>query len=240
MKYMSVLAVGLIALTPVFADTNIVSSVNAAISKLNTAPNYSWTVNVQIPNAPFTPAPVNGVAEKDGYAVVTQDFNGNTMQAVFKGGQIAIKGEDGWVSIADADDQTAMMGGFLVGPGTPIAEANKILRDAGDLSTDTNGVIGGNFTDAGATDQMTFPSRNGNTPPPPKDAKGSLQFWLNPDDSLARYETHLTAKIAFGPDQDPQDFEVTRTVEIHDVGTTKVNVPADALKVLEAKSEAEK
>ncbi|HEY1660817.1 MAG TPA: hypothetical protein VGI03_00215 [Verrucomicrobiae bacterium] len=236
MKYSLALALGLLAAGSAVADTNTVASVNAAVAKLDAAANYSWTVNIQLPKSQFTPSPVNGVTEKGGYSMVSEDINGDTLQAVFKGDKAAIKGQDDWQSLAQADDQTAMMGGFLVNPGTAATEVAKILKDAGDLSADTNGVISGNFTDAGATDQMTFRGRNGNTPPPPKNAKGSLKFWLNPDGSLAKFETHLDAQVAFGQDQDPQDFEAIRTVEIHDVGTTKVTVPDGAMKALEAKA----
>jgi hypothetical protein len=238
MKYSIALTIGLLAVTSassVFADTNNVASVNDALTKLEAADNYSWTVTLQLPNAPFTPSPVSGTTEKDGYSMVSQDFNGNTMQAVFKGDKAAIKGQDDWQSMADADDQTAMMGGWLVSPGTPVTEARKILKDAGTLSADTNGVISGDLTPAGATDMMTFPARNGNTPPPPKNAKGSVKFWVNADGTLAKFETHLDGQVSFG-DQGPQDFESIRTVEIRDVGTTKVAIPDGAVKALEGKA----
>jgi hypothetical protein len=236
MKYSLALAIGFLATVPVFADTNALNSVSSALAKLEVAPNYSWTVNIDVPNAPFTPEPVSGKTEKDGYSIVTQDFNGNTMEAVFKGEQVAVKGQDTWQSMADADDQTAMMAGFLVNRGTPTAEAEKVLKDAGDLTNADGGVISGPFTDAGATDMMTFPSRSGSTPPPPKDAKGTVKFWLNADGTLAKFESHLTAQVSFGDDQQQQDFEVTRTIEIHGVGTTKVEVPEDAVKALQAKA----
>jgi hypothetical protein len=242
----SILLAGLFAvssLSPVFADTNAMagadvalgnSTVSGAVAKLAAAANFSWTVTIQLPTMQFTPSPVNGTTEKDGYSMVSQDFNDNTMQAVFKGDKAAIKGQDDWQSLADADDQTAMMGGWLVSPGTPVTEARKILKDAGTLTADTNGVISGDLTPAGATDMLTFPARDGNTPPAPKDAKGSVKFWLNADGSLAKFETHLFGQVSFG-DQGPQDFESIRTVEIHDVGTTKVSIPDGAIKALQAK-----
>jgi hypothetical protein len=41
--------------------------------------------------------------------------------------------------------------------------------------------------------------------------------------------------MAFGPDQDARDFDMTRTVEIQNAGTTKVEVPDEAKKKFEAK-----
>jgi hypothetical protein len=45
----------------------------------------------------------------------------------------------------------------------------------------------------------------------------------------------LTGSVAFAADQDAQEMEIIRTVEIKDVGKTKVEVPADAKKQLESK-----
>ncbi|HTV63133.1 MAG TPA: hypothetical protein VMH30_11250 [Verrucomicrobiae bacterium] len=237
MKYSLVLAVGLLAAGSVLADTNNAASVSNAVAKLAAAPNYSWTVTLQLPNAPFTPSPVNGSTEKGGYSIVSQEFNGDTMQAVFKGNKIAVKGEDDWQSISDADDQTAMMAGWLVNAGTPAAEATRLLKDAADLTNGDNGTIGGNLTPAGATEMLTPPARGGNTPPPPKNAKGSVRFWLNPDGTLAKFESHLGGQMSFGPDQQEQDFEVIRTVAVRDVGTTKVAIPDGAMKALGSKTD---
>lgn len=87
---------------------------------------------------------------------------------------------------------------------------------------------------------LTPPARGGNTPPPPKNAKGSVKFWLNPDGTLAKFESHLDGEMSFGPDQQAQDFEVIRTVAIHDVGTTKAAIPDGAMKALGGKIDAAK
>ncbi len=63
---------------------------------------------------------------------------------------------------------------------------------------------------------------------------GPVKFRLK-DGALSKFESHLQGTVSFGPDQDERDFEVTRTVEIKDVGTTKLDVPAEASKVLETK-----
>jgi 1,6-anhydro-N-acetylmuramate kinase len=61
-----------------------------------------------------------------------------------------------------------------------------------------------------------------------------MKFWLK-DGALTKYESHLTGSVAFAADQDAQEMEIIRTVEIKDVGKTKVEVPADAKKQLESK-----
>lgn len=230
MKYTIALTLGLLAAGSALADTNAVATANAALDKLNAAANYAWTTTVKIPNMPFTPGPVSGVTEKDGYSLVSQDFNGNTMQAAFKGDKIAVKGQDDWQAAGGADDQTSMMAGYLVNHGNPGSEAASLIKDAADLSAGDGGVISGDLTAAGAKEMIAPPARGGNTQPPPQDAKGSVKFWIT-DGTLTKFESHLQAQMSFG-DQVPQAFEVTRTVEIHDIGTTNVVLPDEAKKAL--------
>jgi hypothetical protein len=79
------------------------------------------------------------------------------------------------------------------------------------------------MTDEGARSQFRF----GNVTNP----KGSVKFWIK-DGQLAKYEFKLTGKAEFNGNE----FDVDRdtTTEITDVGTTKIEVPADAKKKFEA------
>jgi hypothetical protein len=235
MKKTTTFLIALLAAGHVFAaDTaTTTSQVGDALAKLKSATNYSWTATIKIPNSPFNPGPVQGQSQKGGYAMVTQQFNDNTVQAVFKGDKAAVKSEDGWQSLDDAEGMAAMMGGWLTSTGTAADEAGKLLKNVQDLKAGDSGELDGDFTPAGATELLTFHPRGGD-PTQPKDAKGSVKFWLK-DGALIKFESHLQGKMAFGADQDPQDFEVTRTVEIKDVGTTKLEVPEEARKKLESK-----
>ena len=84
---------------------------------------------------------------------------------------------------------------------------------------------------------MTFGPRQANADtgfPPPKNAKGSVKFWIK-DGLLTKYETHLHGTMSFGDNDNEMDQ--TRTVEIQDVGTTKMDIPAEAKTKLESKPE---
>jgi hypothetical protein len=61
--------------------------------------------------------------------------------------------------------------------------------------------------------------------------KGTASFWVK-DGMIAKYETRLEGKMTGGRDNRERDIRRTRTVEIKDVGTTKVAVPAEAKKKL--------
>ena len=62
-----------------------------------------------------------------------------------------------------------------------------------------------------------------------KDAKGSAKFWIK-DGVLAKYEFKVTGSMNFNGND--IDVDRTTTVEIKDVGSTKVEVPEGAKKKL--------
>jgi hypothetical protein len=235
MKHNLTLAIALLVAAATFAaETDSNGKVKEAIGKLAAATNYSWTTTIKIPGMPFEPGPVKGGTEKGGFAMVSQQLNDNTVEAVFKGEKAAVKSEGEWQSLDKAEGPAAMMGGWLTANGTPADEAGKLLKGVKELKPGDGDSLGGDLTPEGAKDFLTFRPRHGDAPPPPKDAKGSVKFWLK-DGALTKFESHFKAKVAFGPDQDEQDFEVTRTIEIEKVGTTKVEVPNEARKALETK-----
>ena len=224
----------LLAAGPIFAaDTGATRNVENALAKLNSAANYSWTTIVKIPDMPFEPGPLKGRTEKGGPSIVSQQFNDNTLEAAFKGDKIAINGQGQWESIDQADEQGAMMGSWLTGSGTAAEEAGKLLKYAKDLKAADDALIG-DLTPEGAKEILTFHPRGGNAPPAPKNATGSVKFWVK-DGALVKFESHLQGTVTFSPDQGERDFEETRTVEIQDVGTTKLGMPAEAAKILDTK-----
>jgi len=234
MKKSATFLVALLAASSVFAaDTSDTRKVDDALAKLKSAANYSWTTIVKIPDMPFEPGPLKGRTENGGASIVSQQFNDNTLEAAFKGDKIAVNGQGQWQSIDQADDQGAMMGGWLTSSGTAAEEAGKLLKSVKDLKPVDDALVG-DLTAEGATDMLTFHSRGSTTPPAPKNAMGSVKFWVK-DGALVKFESHLQGTVTFSPDQGERDFQETRTVEIQDVGATKLDMPADAAKILAAK-----
>ena len=86
MKRILVAAMGVMTAAPLLAaDANPAGALSDAIAKLKAEPNYSWTVKVELPGMGFTPEPMEGKTEKDGFMLVTQDMNGAAVEAAFKG-----------------------------------------------------------------------------------------------------------------------------------------------------------
>src|SRR5439155_13884138 len=88
----------------------------------------------------------------------------------------------------------------------------------------------GDLTEDGAKSLLTFGGRGGGgNAPEISGAKGAVKFWVK-DGVLSKYEFKVQGKVSFNGND--RDIDRTTTVEIKDVGTTKVNVPEEAKKKL--------
>jgi hypothetical protein len=220
------------------ADAASTSQVSDAVAKLKASANFSWTATtVTPPDAPFTPPPIKGQKDSGGFAKFSTEFGENTVEAVLKDGKVAFKGEEGWqLAVAGGGFSPDMMALNLAKNGAAGDEAAIILKGVKELKTLEGGAMGGDLSADAATDLLTFgPHRTAAKADPdmpgPKGVKGSARFWVK-DGSLVKYQTHLTGTVTFDGNDAVLDF--TRTTAIHDVGTTKMDIPAEAKKKLGA------
>ncbi len=223
------------------ADSAPTNQVSDAIAKLKTAANYSWTVTtVAGPDAPFTPPPVKGQTESAGFARFTSQFGENVADVILKGDKAVVKGEEGWqLAVAGGGFRPEIFALNLARNGAPTDEAARILNGVKDFKALDGGALGGDLSADAATDLLSFGPRrtgaktNSDTPvfPAPTGAKGAAKFWLQ-DGALVKYQTHLTGTVSFNDNDTVLDF--TRTTEIQQVGTTKMDIPDEAKKKLEA------
>jgi hypothetical protein len=225
----------------VAADSSPKDDVNGAAKKLSEKSNYSWKMTMDFgPNSPFTPGPTMGKTEKGGYTYVTSEFNDNISEGVLKDKKVAVKTEDGWKSAEEVTGGGGGGGGGGFGnPGAfmarrmqnlkvPAAEVEDLVSKAKELKKEGD-VFSGDLTEDGAKTLLTtgFRGRGGGQPPQASNAKGSLKFWLK-DGALTKYEYKVSGRREFNGEE--IDVERTVTVEIKDVGNTKIEVPEDARK----------
>ena len=225
---MALLTISLIA-----ADSNPKDDVKSAAKKLGEKANYSWKTTVVVPeSAQFRPGPTEGKTEKDGFTHVTMSFGDNTTQAVLKGDKAAVTNREGeWQSLADLDNAEGpgrFLGFFVRNIKTPAVQAADLAAAAKDLKKEGD-AYSGDLTEEGAKTLLTFRPRGGGDGPTVSNAKGSVKFWLK-DGELSKYEFKVTGKVSFNGND--RDVDRATTVEIKDVGTTKVNVPEEAKKKL--------
>jgi hypothetical protein len=225
-------------LTASVALADPADDIRNAAKKLAEKGNYSWrtTTDFGATAGNFRPGPTEGKTEKDGITYLSLTRGDNTMEAVLKEKKGAIRTQDGWKSISEL---TAEDGGGQPSPGrfaarmlenfqAPLAEAEDLVSKTKGLKKTADGYAG-ELTEEGAKHFLTrFRPRGGNAPDA-SNAKGSVKFWTK-DGLLSKYEYNVQGTVNFGGQE--RDVNRTTTVEIKDVGTTKVNIPEEASKKL--------
>jgi hypothetical protein len=207
------------------ADSSPKDDVTTAAKKLAEKSNYSWKTTVVVPeSAQFRPGPTEGRTEKDGFTHIAMSFGDNKTEAVLKGDKAAVKSPDGeWRSASELEGDQGpgrFFGRFIRNFKTPAAHAVELVSSLKDVKKDGE-VYSGELTDEGAKAQFRFGT--------PSSAKGSAKFWLK-DGVLSKFEFKVQGKVDFNGNE--MDVDRTTTVEIKEVGTTKVEVSEEAKKKL--------
>jgi len=231
MKKHILLAASTLAFSSLVAadSSSLKDEVTNAANKLGSQQNYTWRTTYVVPeDAPWKPGPVDGKVEKEGFTWFSLALFYNSMEAVAKGKQGAVKLQDGWKSLEEIDKEE----GFARFPAmivrnlrVPAREAAELAGFAKELKKEGE-VICGELTEQGAKTMQTFRVSEGEGPTV-SDAKGSVKFWVK-DGALTKYEFKLKGNISFNGNDMPNDR--TTTVEIRDVGKTKIEVPEAARK----------
>jgi hypothetical protein len=223
-------AFALLAASLVAADSSPRDEISNAAKWLGEKANYSWKTTVVVPpDAPFHPGPTEGKTAKDGLTHVKLSFGDNTTEFVLKGDKAAVTSPEGaWQSLSEVDTND-WPGRFLTGMirnfKAPAAQAAELASFARELKKDGD-MFSSDLTEEGAKAFLTFRRGGGATA---SNAKGSVKFRVK-DGVLSRYEFKVTGNVSFNGND--MDVDRTTTVEIKDVGTTKVDVTEAAKKKL--------
>jgi hypothetical protein len=220
------------------AQAGPADDVKSAAEKLAAQSNYSWRTTVKVGDeSRFRPGPTEGKTEKGGWTHLSMTRGESTMEIVMKGDKGAIKTEEGWQSFAEAtaDDQgdrrnpARFMARRMQTFKAPAAQAQDLLAKAKDLKKSGEAYTG-ELTEEGAKELLTFgPRPSGAEGPAISGAKGSVSFWIK-DGLLTKCEFTVQGTITFN--NNDMNADRTTTVEIKDVGSTKLVVPAEAKKKL--------
>ncbi|PWU10473.1 MAG: hypothetical protein C5B50_25570 [Verrucomicrobia bacterium] len=204
-----------------------------AAKKLADKDNYSWkqeTVNAG--GGGFGAGAGKGKIEKGGYLWLSMKMRDNTVEAVKKADKGAIKIEDEWQSLSDAASGDPGPATFvarrLQNFKSPAAQAEDLAGKVSEVKRDGD-VYSGDLTEEGAKSQLMFGGRGGGNGPEISEAKGSVKFWVK-DGLLSKYELKVQGKVSFNGND--RNVDRTTTVEIQDIGSTKVEVPDEAKKKL--------
>ena len=213
-------------------DSSPKDDITSAAKTLSQKDNYSWKSTMDFGNFSTT---TEGKTDKGGLVALSMTVGDNTREAVLQGGKGAVKTpNEGWQSLSELE--SASEGGrgrqFLLRRlqnfKTPADEAANLAAKTKEFKKDGD-TYSGDLTEAGAKELLTLGRRRGGDAPEAKNAKGSVKFWIK-DGQLSKYEFKQQGTVSAGGNE--RDIDGTTTVEIKDVGTTKVEVPEEAKKKL--------
>jgi hypothetical protein len=218
-------------------------ALKAAVEKLAKGGNYTWTTTYTFPDAPIHPGPLSGQIDAGGYVLLSQNVGRGEFQAVLKDGLGVLKLPVGWLGATEiiegnppgAVGPALLMSRVLFNARRPDVEVAELLKMDAVFTEDDKGVITEQLSEKSAVTLI----RNGVTgrpnpqAPPLKSAKGSVKYWVN-GGLIEKYEIALQAKLLPSAHQGATDFKPTTTVEITNVGATKVQVPDAAREKLAA------
>jgi hypothetical protein len=233
-------------------------TVTTAAKKLADGGNYTWKQTVDAGEGGFGGGVTQGKSaagltwiQTPGFAFGGGDAPPPT-ERLYQGTNSATKNAEGqWQTAAEIAAAAAANGGGggfgggrggMFGRGAlelPTTTITNLVAGVKELKDD-NGALVGDLTEDAAKANV-FPGGRGRGrgpggggpggggPPEPTDAKGSVKIWVK-DGALVKYELKNSGKMSFGGN----DMEINRTttVEISDVGSTKVDAPADVVKKL--------
>jgi len=217
--------------------------VTSAVQKLAAAENYSWTTKRE-GGQNAAGAASKGKAQKDGLIWTEMTVRDNPVEGYVKGGKGALKTEDGWQAVDLAAAPARGGGGGAGGGGgrgmgmmlrtlkAPAAQAEDILSKTKDIAK-AGDAYEGDLTEEGAKSLLALGGGGrrgggggGGAAPAISNAKGSVKFWIA-DGVLTKYQFKVSGTRK---NQDGDDMAVDRTVtvEIKDIGTTKIELPDEA------------
>lgn len=222
--------IGMLANALGAADSSFKEKVTKAATSVGNQMNYSWaTSTLEADGTPGKLGTIEGKAEKGGVTWLSFSVGGLPVEVCMKGGKGTAKALEGWQTfdeIAQAGSTAATVVRYLRNYKTPVAESAILAGQVKELN-EVDGVISGELTEAAVTEMLLFGNRRreGQEPPRTTDAKGAVKFWIK-DGALAKFEVKVSGKVTTGERQ--ANINRTTTVEIKDIGSTKMEVPDEA------------
>jgi hypothetical protein len=224
-----VLAVSLVALSlasGLAAEPK--SELTNAIKKLADQPSYSWTISQKTEGsetASRRDGKIEGKAEKSGLVLVKTASGENAYEVAFKGEKVIVNFNEDWIAPSELPiDEGRIEQRLKALKTTPIDQANSLIEKSKEWKQEQGGEYSAALDPESALASFTQLGRRAKEATA---ATGSLRFWTK-DGQLAKYEVKVTGKITVGSDKREVEISRTTTVEIKDVGSTKISLPEGA------------
>lgn len=208
----------------------------AAARKLADSENYSWTATTEGAGN-VSGGGSEGKTEKDGLTLLVLNLRVGSAKVIFKGDKGAVETPDeGWQSIPSATDDASgrgvlpMVANMIKTYQPPAVQAMNLVAKLQDLQKTGDGFAGTLSADEAKSLLQRRVGRRQNADgagggPEFKDARGTVRFWTT-NDVLTKFQFNLQGTMTLNGES--REIDRTTTVEIKDIGTTKIEVPEEA------------
>jgi len=202
-----------------------------AAKQVGDKPNYSWaTMTREGDGSPGKLGPIQGKAEKNGVTFLEFVVGGVPVEVCMKDKKGAAKALEGWQTfdeIARTSGTAAAVVRYLRIYKAPVPESAELASNTKGLKEE-DGMFSGELKEDVVKELLLFGvrRREGEEPPKTSEAKGDVKFWVK-EGALTKYEIKVQGKVTVGGREN--EINRTITVQIKDAGTTKIDVPPEAL-----------
>lgn len=206
------------------------SDVAAGVKKLGEQSSYTWTYTPKVvgsESARRQQSPLDGKTERDGYTLIHGDIGDVSVDIGLKGDKLVVNYSGDWLSAAEIGENNRTVQRLRTLK-RPTDEAQLLVEKTSLMKKEADGSYAGELDTAWAKEMFSLLGRRAAEAPT---ASGSVKFWLKAG-QLAKYEFIIRGKIPTGENKEQTEVSRTTTVEIKDVGTTKVSLPDEAKKKL--------
>ena len=223
----AILPVLALSLSAASADPK--SEASDAIKKLAEQSGYAWTFTAKTEGSESArgQGPFEGKTEKDGFTYLKGSAGDVSIEIGIKGARMVVNYNGDWHTTAELGENNRAVQRLKILKKAD-EEAMELLGKAAELKMVPEGVYSGDMTADAAKQLFALLGRRAAEAP---EAKGSMKFWVK-DGMLSKYEFVVRGKITVGEDKKEVEVIRTTTVEIKNVGSTKVSLPEDAKKKL--------
>lgn len=205
------------------------TEVTQAIQKLREQSNYSWTRTPKTEGSESArrQGPIEGKTENGGFSYLKGSVGEISYEVACKGEKMVINYNGNWLSTAEiGEDNRAVQ--RLKALQKPVEEAEGLAAKTTELKKESDGIYSGELAGDAAKALFSLLGRRAAEAP---EAKGSVKFWVK-DGRLTNYEFSVSGKITVGEDKREVDITQTTTVQLKNIGSTKLAVPEEARKKL--------
>ena len=207
------------------------SEVMDAIKNLSQESGYSWTYTPKTAgseSAKRNDTPLTGKADKEGYSLFHGEMGEVSVDIGLKGEKMVVNYTGDWLSTAEIGENNRTVQRLRLLK-RPTDEAQMLAGKSAAVKKDGDGSYTSELDGGWSKEMFALLGKRASEAP---SAQGTARFWVK-DGRLAKYEFVIRGKITTGDDKRETELSRTTTVEIKDVGNTKVGLPDDAKKKLQ-------